>query len=56
MSSNRNQTQLQLLCDVSRALIKLPVIARNSDWFIALFNPVEIGQRNYFGIGFSTVV
>ena len=30
-------------------------IARNSDWFMALFLPViVIGRSNYFGISFST--
>ena len=31
--------------DFSRALSKLQVITRNSDWLIALFSPVVIGQR-----------
>ena len=30
-------------------------MAKNSDWFIALFTPVVIGPRNYYGIGFFTV-
>ena len=38
--------------DFSRSLSKLLVIARNSDWFIALFAPVVVGRRNYFGNGF----
>ena len=38
--------------DFSNALSKLQVIARNSDWFIAMFAPVVIGRSNYFGIGF----
>ena len=38
--------------DFSRALSKLQVIPRNSDWFTALFVPVEIGRSNYFGFGF----
>ena len=43
--------------DFSRgALSKLPVIARSSDWFIALFAPVVIGRINYFGIGFLTAI
>ena len=42
--------------DFSRPLSKLHVTAMNSDWFIALFVPVVIGQSNYFGIGFSTVI
>ena len=42
--------------DFSRALSNLQVIARNCDWFIALFAPVVIGRSNNFGFGFSTVV
>jgi len=30
----------------SRPLSKLQIIARNSDWFIALFAPVVIGRSN----------
>ena len=30
----------------SRALRKLEVIAKNSDWFIALFAPVVVGWSN----------
>ena len=40
----------------SRALSKLQVTARNSDWFIALFAPVVIGGSNCFGFGFSTPI
>ena len=40
----------------SRALSKLQVIARNSDWFIVLFAPVVIGRSNNFPFGFSTVI
>ena len=42
--------------DFSRVLSELQVIARNCDWFIALFAPVVIGQSNCFGFGFSTVI
>ena len=35
--------------DFSRALSKLRVIARRSDWFTALFAPVVIGRSNNFG-------
>ena len=42
--------------DFSRALSKLYVTAMNSDWFIALFAPVVIGQSNNFGIGSSTII
>ena len=40
----------------SRASRELQVIARNFDWFIALFVPVVIGRSNCFGFGFSTVI
>ena len=42
--------------DFSRAWSELHVIARNCDWFIALFPPVVIGRSNCFGFGFSTVI
>jgi len=42
--------------DYSRALSKLQVIARNSDWFITLFAPVVIGLNDYFCFGFSKVI
>ena len=42
--------------DFSCALGKLHVIARNCDWFIALFAPVVIGRSNNFGVAFSTVI
>ena len=42
--------------DFSRAKSELQVIARNCDWFIALFAPVVIGRSNCFGFGFSTVI
>ena len=34
--------------DFSRALSKLQLTARNSNWFIALFDPVVISRSNYF--------
>ena len=34
----------------SRAWRLLPVFALNSDWFVALFTPVVIGQSNFFGL------
>ena len=40
----------------SRAWHRLHVFALNSDWFIALFAPVVIGQSNYFGFGFTTSI
>ena len=44
--------------DVSRALRTVEVIAKNSDWFIALPAVVVIGRSKYFGIkpGFHIVV
>ena len=42
--------------DFSRALSKLQIVARNCDWFIALFVPVVIGRSNCFGFSFSTVI
>ena len=38
--------------DFSRALNRLDLIARLSDWFTTLFTPVVIGRSNYFGYGF----
>ena len=40
----------------SRASSELQVIARDSDWFIALSAPVVIGRCNCLGFGFSTVI
>ena len=42
--------------DFSRVSRGLQVIARNCDWFMALFVPVVIGLSNCFGFGFSTVI
>ena len=42
--------------DFSCALSKLQIIARNSDWFIALFALSVIGHSYYFSNGFLTVV
>ena len=39
----------------SRAWRRLHAFASNSDWFIALFTSVVIGQSNYFGFGFTTL-
>ena len=52
---SKNKTIRTLYADFSRALTELQVIARNSDWFIALY-AVVIGRSNYsVGIGFSTL-
>jgi len=52
----RSKTKTNCTPDFSRALSELHVIARNCDWFIALFAPVVIGRSNCFGFGFSTVI
>ena len=50
----RSKTKQIASCtrDFSRALRKLTVTVRNSDWFITLFAPVVIGQGNWFGYCF----
>ena len=40
----------------NRALSKLQVSARSSDWFITLFTFVVIAWSNYVCIGFSTAI
>ena len=52
MRSKTNRSSPESARLFSRALSKLQVIARNSDWFITLFATVGIGRRNYF----STVI
>ena len=42
--------------DFSRASSELHVIARNCDWFNALFASVVVGRSNCLGFGFSTVI
>mgnify|MGYP006973425499 CR=1 FL=1 len=42
--------------DSSCALSELQIIARNYDWFFALFALVVIGCSNCFGFGFSKVI
>ena len=39
----------------SRAFHRLHVFASNSDWYIALFPSVVIGQSNIFGFDFTTL-
>ena len=39
----------------SRAWRRLHVFALISDWFIALFTSLMIGQSNYFGFDFTTL-
>ena len=52
----KTKTNLTIYTWFSHASSELQVIARNCDWFIALPVPVVIGQSNYFGFGFSTVI
>ena len=54
----RSKTKINgtVYCDFSHTLRELQLIARNRDWFIALFVPVVIGQSNCFGFGFSTAI
>jgi len=52
----KNQSNETLYALSSRALSKSHVIARNSDWFIALFAPDVIGRSKHFAICFSTVI
>ena len=40
----------------SRAKRRLHVFATSSDWFIGLSLPAVIGQSNYFGFGFTTLI
>ena len=46
---NKTKTNRTLHARFFLALSKLQIIARNSDWFIALFVSVAIGRSNYFG-------
>ena len=58
-STNEKQNQNQshhVRVIFSRASRELQVIARNCNWFIALFVSVVIGRSNCFGFGFSTVI
>ena len=52
---SKNQSHL-VRAIVCRALNKLQVIARNSDWFIVLLSHVVIARCNSSGVGFSTVI
>ena len=50
----RYKTNRVLLARVFARLMLVTCISLNSDWFIALFAPVMIGQSNYFGFGIKT--
>ena len=45
---SKPKTSGTLYAPFSCTLSKLNLIAENSDWFIALFAPVVIGQSDYF--------
>ena len=53
---SKTKTNPTMYAWFSRALSELQVIARNCDWFIALFVPAVIGRSNCLGFGFSTVI
>ena len=43
-------------CTFSRALCRLRVITSSFDWFTGLSPTFLIGQSNYFGFGFTTLI
>ena len=43
-------------CTFSRALCRLGVITSNLDWFTGLSPSFLIGQSNYYGLGFATLI
>ena len=40
----------------SRTWCRLHVFASNSDWLVTLFTSIAIGQSNYAGFGFTTLI
>ena len=50
---SKTKTNRVLLAQVSGTCRQLRVFALSSNWFIALFTFVVIGQRYYFGFGFT---
>ena len=52
----KTKTNRTMYVSFSRASSELQMIARNCDWFFALFVFVVIGRSNCFGFGFSTVI
>ena len=44
---SKTKTNRTMYTSFSRALSELQVIARNCDWFIALFAPAVIGRSTY---------
>ena len=53
---NKNTTNCTLYVWFFTRFERVKVIARNCDWFMALFVHVVIGRSNCFGFGFSTVI
>ena len=53
---NQNESHLACTRDFSSATSELQIIARNCDWFIALFVPVVIGGSYCLRFSFSTVI
>ena len=43
-------------CTFFRALCRLRVITSSFDWFTGLSPSFLIGQSNYFGFGFTTLI
>jgi len=37
-------------------ILYLRVFASSDDWFVLFFVPAVIGQSNYFGFGFTTLI
>ena len=55
----KSKTETYCLVHLVRAIFsrhELEIMARNSDWFIALFVPILIGRRINCLIGYSTVI
>ena len=50
------KTNRDLLCAFSHALPRLHVIASSFDWFNELSVSFVIGQSDYFGFGFTTLI
>ena len=50
----KTKTNRDLLARIFPRLVTATHISSNSDWLIALFASVMIGQSNYFGFGSTT--
>lgn len=56
-NENKNQTPIAFRARIFfHPLTKLQEVAKNPDWFIALYALVLICHTNYFGFSFSTVL